>query len=127
MIKQDVHGRYAVLLVTQSLIYQHATILLLHIYTIRNLQNTSCFVKIFIMSYKQLHLCDTGCLMATSIKFYILRCDTMLSLENIVTVQSNVSKYLPCYMSKHPRRQNFFSYFHYQLPNPVMDQNLSLK
>jgi len=27
MIKQDVHGRYAVLLVTQSLIYQHATIL----------------------------------------------------------------------------------------------------
>jgi len=36
MIKQDVHGRYAVLQVTQSLIYQHATILLLHIYTTRH-------------------------------------------------------------------------------------------
>jgi len=45
--------------------------------------------------------------MATSIKFYILGCDTMLSPENLVTVQSNISKYLPCYMSEHPRRQNF--------------------
>jgi len=50
MIKQDVHDRYAILKVTQSLIYQHASILLLYICTIRKLQNKSCFVKIFIIS-----------------------------------------------------------------------------
>jgi len=41
------------------------------------------------------------------LKILSLVFNTMLSPENLVKIQSNVSKYLQYYKSKHPRRQNF--------------------
>jgi hypothetical protein len=64
--------------------------------------------------------------MATSRKFYLLGCDTKLSPENTADSSEEYQQISTTLHVKTSQKAEFFSYFHYELPNPVIDQKPSL-